>query len=294
MTTYDQVLKMKMQLTPGAIIPMRKFDEAQWMKPPPWDQVSILVVQAVEKRVAEHFGIFGNELDLELKKVRQEEFVGDILLELKPVMQQMMKLMGQLLPPEDAFGVVGMNRFNLKPEELRHEYEISGTVDLRNLDSDWMKEKIPLAQQILATDTMGITDKAFVTRSIWEALDYSYADMAVKDQQPATVAEIQDEQKAIDAIIGSGQDQPLPKDSNYQLRLQTLMAKVQGIPQNPATTKIIQSNPDIMKVIENRAAFFQRQLQQMQNAQIGRMQVAETFTKQAPATQAQSPMLAGY
>jgi hypothetical protein len=72
------------------------------------------------------------------------------------------------------------------------------------------------------------------------------------------------------------------------------MTKVQSIPQNPATTKIIQSNPEIMKVIENRASFFQRQLQQQQNAQIGRMQVSETFSKQAPDTQAKNPMLTNY
>ena len=95
---------------------------------------------------------------------------------------------------------------------------------------------------------------------------------------------MQDEQRAIDLIIGSGQDQPLPKGANYQLRLQTLQAKQQAIQQNPATIQIIQANPAIMQVLMNRAQFFQRQLQQQQNAQIGRMQVTQTFNKNAPQT----------
>ncbi len=66
-----------------------------------------------------------------------------------------------------------------------------------------------------------------------------------------------------------------------QLRLQTLQEKMQAAQNNPATQRIMQQNPEIMKVLENRATFFQRQMQQQQNAQIGRMQVSNTFDKQA-------------
>ncbi len=296
-TTYDQVLKMKMAMQPGAIIPMRKFDEAQFMKPPPWDQTSILIVQAVEQRVREHFGIFGNDLDPDLKKLRQEEFVDDTLLELKPVFQQVMKLMRQFLPDAEVAAVVGpLNRpFHITREEIQGEFEISATVDVRNIDNDWLKEKLGYLVQLAQLDTQGRLDKTVLLKAGAEAIDYSFADMAIQDEQPATDAEVQDEQRAIDLIIGSGQDQPLPKGANYQLRLQTLQAKVQGFQQNPATMKKVQENPDILKVIENRAAFFERQLQQLQNAQIGRMQVSQTFSKQAPQQVAdragQSPLL---
>lgn len=294
LTTYDQLEKWKSQMMPGAVIPTRKFDESQWMKPPPWSQVSIMIVQQVELRIREHFGIFGNDLDPQLKKLRQEEFVDDILLEWKPIIQQMRKNMAQLLPEEDSLGVVGINRFHMTRDQLQNEYDITATVDLRNIDSEWMKEKISLASQIIPMDTIGVTDKNFVIRSLWEAVDYTYADMAVRDQEPVTDKEIQDEQKAIDLIIGSGQDQPIPKDVNYQLRIQTAMAKVQSIPQNPATMKIVQANPQVMEVIANRIKSFQFELQQQENAQIGRMGVTETFSKQAPQLEAKSPMLAGY
>src|SRR4029434_6086420 len=174
------------------------------------------------------------------------------------------------------------------------EYEISATIDLRNLDSDWLKEKLGYLQQLVQLDTMGLIDKTSLLKAGAEAIDYSFADMAIQNPQAASEAEIQDEQKAVDLIIGSGQDQPLPKGANYQLRLQTLQAKQQAISTNPATMKIIQGNPDIMKVLLNRAQFFPRQLQQQQNAQIGRMQVSETFSKNAPQTQADlGGMMAG-
>jgi len=284
-TSYDQVQKIKENLQPAAIIPMRKFDEAQWMRPQPLDQSSVLLIQAVEQRVREHFGLFGPGLDPQLQKIRQEEVASDFLLELKPMIQQMLKLMRQFLPSDEVAQVVGQlsRPFHISDEQLQMEYDISATVDIRNLDSDWLKEKLGYLQQLAQLDTIGILDKTALLKAGAEAIDYSFADMAIQpNQQAATQAEMQDEARAIDLIIGSGQDQPLPQGANYQLRLQVLQQKQQSISQNPATMQILQQNPSIVKVLMNRALYFQRQLQQQQNAQIGRMQVSQTFSKQAP------------
>jgi hypothetical protein len=277
-TTYDQVLKLKEQMQPGVIFPMRKFDDAQFMKLPQPSQAEMLVVQEIEKRVRDHFGIFGSE-DPELMKVRREEFVDDVLAELKVPMQQFMKLMKQLLPDDQVAQVVGpLNRpFHVERAEIQGEWEISATVDLRNLDPDFLKEKLGYYQQLASLDTMGLIDKAALVKSGAEAIDYSFADMAIQNPQAASQSEVEDEQRAVDLIIGSGQDQPLPKSGNFQLRLQTLQGKQQSIQQNPATMKIIQGNPDIVKVLLNRQKYYERQMQQQQNAQIGRAQVGNTF-----------------
>lgn len=284
MTTYDDMQKIKENLMPGVVYPMRRFDSYEFMKLPPWDQVSIMVIQEVENRVKQHFAIFGIE-DIDLMKLRREEFVDDILAEFKPITQQIMKLMRQLIPDAEAAQVVGqLNRpFHLERSDIQGEFEISGTVDLRPIDNDFLKEKLGYLTQLAQLDTLGILDKTALIKAGAEAIDYSFADMAVQNPQRASQAEVQEEQKAIDLIIGSGQDQPLPQGANYQLRMQTLDAKLQGIQQNPATTKILQANPEILKVIVNRRQFFERQLQQQENAQIGRMQVSNTFTKQAPS-----------
>src|SRR4029453_7742613 len=236
-TTYDQVQKMKENVQPSAIIPMRKFDEAQWMRVGPLDQASGAIIQAVEQRSREHFGIFGKDLDPGLMKLRQEEVADDFLLEIKPIIQQMLKLLRQFMPEDQVARVVGpMQRpFHASKDDLQMEYEISATIDLRNLDSDWLKEKLGYLQQLVQLDTMGLLDKTGLLKGGEEAIDYSFADMAIQNPQAASEAEVQDEQKAVDLIIGSGQDQPLPKGANYQLRLQTLQAKMQAISTNPAT-----------------------------------------------------------
>jgi hypothetical protein len=290
-TTYEELQKLKAAYQPGGWVPVRKWDVVQQEKAPMWDPGSIEIEKTVENMVREHFGIFGVDVDPDLKKLRQEEFVDDTLTELKPVFQQMLKLLKDLMPDAEVAAVVGTlaRPFHVTPEDIRGEFEISATVDLRDVDSDWTKEKTALIAQILPMDVTGRIDRAFVVKNLLEGVDYSFADMAIREEQPTTQAEIQDEQKAIDLIIGSGQDQPLPQGANYQLRLDTLQAKVQAIPQNPVTQQIVQEKPKIMEVIMNRAKFFQRQLQQMQNAQIGRMQVGTTFTNKAPQTAEAAP-----
>jgi hypothetical protein len=116
--------------------------------------------------VNDHFAIFGNEVDPDLKKLRREEIVDDLLLELKPVTQQIMKLMRQFLPDEDVARVVGpLSRpFQITRAEIQGEWEISGTVDLRNIDTDWLKEK-RLLEPRSGTDTMGILDKAALLKT---------------------------------------------------------------------------------------------------------------------------------
>jgi hypothetical protein len=133
---------------------------------------------------------------------------------------------------------------------------------------------------------MGLIDRNVIVRNAFEGIDYSLADIAVKDQQSATQAEQQNEMDAVSKIIGSGLDQPLPQGGNYQLRLQTLQNTVQQAMQtNPATQKILRDNPEILKVLQKRMQYFQNQLQQLENAQIGRMLSTQTFTKQAPVVQ---------
>ena len=114
-------------------------------------------------------------------------------------------------------------------------------------------------------------------------IDYNMADMAIKDTGVATQQERDDEINKISQIIGSGLDMPLPQSGNFQLRLQTLQQTLQDAMQNnPATRKQIAANPEVMQVLQKRATYYQNQLQQQQNAQIGRSLSTRAFTKDAP------------
>lgn len=287
---YQDVLRVKREFEPGIVFAERRPGNFRWMDVPPMPMGSIEIEKATMDKVDRYFGLFGLNVDPAKKQLRQQE-AGDMLLkELKPVFRQVFKLMQQYLPDPTAERVAGSleRPFQVSRDEIQGEYEYSATWDARDLDPQFLKEKLGYMAQLAQMDTIGVLDKVKLIQIGAEAIDYSLADVAVQDAQAATNKEIESEQNAADLIIGSGQDQPLPMGANYGLRKQVLQSKMQGIQTNPATSKIIQSNPDILQVLMKRMQFFERQLQQEQNAQIGRMQVTNTFDKNAP--QSASPM----
>jgi hypothetical protein len=283
-TRYQDMLRMKASFTPGIMIPEAREGTARFMPPPPYDSGSIEIEKTIMAAINEHFGLFGAEVDPILKQQRSAQLADDLLMEFKPIINQTWKLLPDYLPDAEVAAVVGpLSRpFHISRDQIQGQYEITLTVDMRNIDVEFLKTKLDAAVQVTALDTTGSIDRNKLVRLIMESIDPDLAAETVQDQQPATEKEIADERMQISLIIGSGVDQPLPKGSNYQLRLQTDQTMLQELAQNPAAGKKLNDNPDVMKVIENRMQFFQRQQQQIQNAQIGKMQVTQTFSKNAP------------
>lgn len=290
---YHDVLKMKASFNPGIIYSERRAGDIGWMQPPQYDPGSIEIEKTIMAAINEHFGLFGAEVDPILKQQRTAQFAEDFLIEMKPVVNQTWKLMQDYLPDTDAEEIAGplARPINVSRREIQGQHEITLTVDTKDMDQESLKTILEVAVQTTSLDTTGQIDRAKLVKFIMEKVSPDFAAEVVQDQGPVTEKEIADERHAISLIVGSGIDQPLPTGSNYQLRMQTLQTMIQEIGKNPAAQKKLQDNPDVMKVLQNRAQFFDRQMQQQQNAAIGRMQVSRTFDKSAP--QAALPIGAG-
>jgi hypothetical protein len=104
-------------------------------------------------------------------------------------------------------------------------------------------------------------------RYMMAALDQNLSDLIVQDIGVATAAEQEDEQTAF-AKIAAGTEPPLKEGGqNAQVRLQTLQQIIQS---NPAVQQRYQQDEIFRSMIDARAQAFQFQLQQQQNAVIGR------------------------
>jgi hypothetical protein len=282
MTTYEDLVKMKEQFMPATILPMRRQDDARWFRAPPYDVGSIEITQDVMARIDRRFGYFDKSNPAKAQQISQQ-LADQILMEMKPVLRQTGGLIDQLIPDETVAMVLGVNSSwqRKSRQEIRGRWHYTATVDMRLLDPEFLKQMVAMAVQVLPADTEGVVDRADFIKYIFESMSYELAERVVRPMEPVTMKEKEHEMQAFDLIIGSGQDQPMPMGSNYQLRLQVMQQKMQSAQQNPATARILQSNPEILKVLQNRAQFMQRQIQQTENAQIGRMQVSNTFDKQA-------------
>jgi hypothetical protein len=112
-------------------------------------------------------------------------------------------------------------------------------------------------------DTAGVIDRAGLIKFIMSAVDPVLAEMLVRDPGPAAAMEANEEQLAF-TKIAAGTEPELPAEGqNHQLRAQVLQA-------NPALQQRIQQDEIFRNMIEARMKGFNFQLQQQQNAQIGR------------------------
>jgi hypothetical protein len=110
------------------------------------------------------------------------------------------------------------------------------------------------------------------------ALDQNLSDLIVQDIGVATAAEQEDEQTAF-AKIAAGTEPPLKEGGqNAQVRLQTLQTIIQS---NPAVQQRYQQDEIFRSMIDARAQAFQFQLQQQQNAVIGRTGAQPALQKMA-------------
>jgi len=198
---------------------------------------------------------------------------------------QMWQLLQQYLPDDEVAKVVGTltRPFHVNRQDIQGAYEITLTVDMRELDTEFMDKKLKHIMELAQLDTAGIIDRTPIIRRGFEGIDYTLADEAVRNPEAAAEHEKEDERRAIREIVGSGMDVELPQGANHQLRSQVLQSEVQQAMQsNPVFQKKIRETPEIMEVLGNRLKFHQRQLQQAENAKIGRIQVSNTFDKNAP------------
>lgn len=286
-TAYDEVSKYKSQLgIPGMIVPMRRFDQIEKDKPPIWDPGSIEIEKTINAAANAHF--WGDPENTVMVQLRPQELSDALHSEEKPIVNQQWQLTQQYLPPATVARVVGplQRPFEVDREDIQGQFEITITSDTRELDKDWMKEKGAMLASLRPLDSGGVIDWNTVVKNLFSGIDYDLADTAVKDQGEATDKEVQDEMQAFSLIIGSGRPQPLPKAGNFQLRQQVLQQEFQTAMQTDSDfAKRIQDFPNTMKVLQTRLAYYSRQLQQTQNAAIGRSQVADPFTGKAPQLQ---------
>jgi hypothetical protein len=118
------------------------------------------------------------------------------------------------------------------------------------------------------------------------SVDQNLANLLVRDIGAATQMEVEDEQTAF-AKIAAGTEPPLKEGGqNAQIRLQTLQQIIQS---NPAVMQRYQSDEIFKRMIDARMQAFNFQLQQQQNAIIGRVGTQPALQKMAQEQQIGGP-----
>lgn len=283
---YSRVKDIKGTPIPGAVLGVSRPREVDWMPMPPTDATPVAVIQMVQQRIDRRYGLFGADVDPELKQMRRQEAGQDTLALMGLVLEQTWQLIQQYEAPQEVAEVVGelARPFPVSRDEIQGKHEITATTDMRMLDAEYAQEKLSLIGQAMAFKQEGMLFNMAV-----EAIDPDAADALQQSQvsPEAQEKEQQDERNAI-AQAFAGVESPLPMYGNHQLRLQTLMQNTIQSP-NPMMMQRLQMLPDTQKILQNREQFFRNQIQQYtQNPVIGRALQTATFQPKA-APQLQAP-----
>lgn len=263
--------KLQLIFGPAKQLPERRPGEIEWMRPPAFDPGSNETEMSAQRDVDEYFGLLGPNADPRIVMLHQQHLVNKFLTEMTLAFQLTWALMQQNLTDQQVARVVGQPMGPRSIEEIQGQFDIIMTFDVRELDMEFLKQKLAFVKDIVGLDTVGVLDRAKMVGNAMAAVDINWAREIVKPIENVTQAEIEDEQSQF-AKMFAGVEPPMKEGGqNYGLRLQTL----QNILQTNPMAQQRMANPDdsFAKLVETRMKHFEFQLQQQQNAVIGRIGV---------------------
>ena len=176
---YSRVKDIKGTPIPGAVLGVSRPREVDWMPMPPTDATPVQVIEMVQQRIDRRYGLFGAEVDPELKQMRRQEAGQDTLALMGLVLEQTWQLIQQYEAPDEVAEVVGQlaRPFPVSRDEIQGKHEISATTDMRMLDADYAQEKMQLIGQAMAFKQEGMLFNMAV-----EAIDPDAADALQQNQ----------------------------------------------------------------------------------------------------------------
>ena len=251
---------------PGVRVPYRRLGEIQWGPPPPADNGSIEVEVSMTAQADRAVGL---DMSNPISASRQQFVVSKFLDHVRDVLNMAWKLYQRMGPDEVFFQVTG----NPNPQVMTkgsadENFSIVVNFDSQSNDPETAETQLKNMVSLVQLDRNGIMDVNKLLEFTASSINPIFADYVL---QPAEEAQQKVQKNVTDdlAKIFAGIEVPA-QPNGAQMAMQMIQAYVQ--------------QPDIMQRAQSDEAFgarlqkymeqYQFQLQQMQNAEIGRIGTA--------------------
>jgi hypothetical protein len=251
---------------PGVRVPYRRLGEIQWGPPPPADNGSVEVEVSMTAQADRAVGL---DMSNPISASRQQFVVSKFLDHVRDVLNMAWKLYQRMGPDEVFFQVTG----NPNPQVMTkgsadENFSIVVNFDSQSNDPETAETQLKNMVSLVQLDRNGIMDVNKLLEFTASSINPIFADYVL---QPADEAQQKVQKNVTDdlAKIFAGIEVPA-QPNGAQMAMQMIQAYVQ--------------QPDIMQRAQQDEAFgarlqkymeqYQFQLQQMQNAEIGRIGTA--------------------
>lgn len=263
------------RLQPGSAIPEMRPNEIRFLEPPKSSPNEALeVVNYVQAQADDYFGRFTDGVNPVSSQTKRQAMAENWLMTWSEVFGKVFELIQEYVSDEELMRISGTQPgFPQTPEEIAGKMDLRVSFDVRELDQDFMLRKMEIvSKMVLPEDTAGVIDRAALTNFKMQLLDPVLARMVIPEDKTGASGKVFDEVNQAVAFMALGNEpQYQEKDPTANMKMQFLQQIVQG---NPKYQEMLQGDERFAELMQKYNQALQFQVQQEQNAQIGKIGVS--------------------
>jgi len=259
-----------MKWGPGVKLSYITRGETHYADIPRYDIGSKEVEASVRQMANEYFGRATKGTDPMYSTARLRRLTMKWLLGWSTVVNQMFSLYAQFGPPETIYRVIGGTQEpqRITRDEIQGKWDVSIGFNTLTLDMEQLKQVLGILMELVnKVDINGVVDRNAFLRLAFDIFDPNIGELVLKDAEDARQAEADDEDSVFVKLM-AGLEVPVKPGQAHGLRLERLRNNVQT---SRMAQQLIQSDEGVKGVFEKRVKQLEFQLQQRQNAIIGKL-----------------------
>jgi hypothetical protein len=255
---------------PGTKLPVESGGDADYMRPPPLDQGTILDANEIRKDVANLLGLHHREIDVAKVQMHQQWIVAGALMEEREILRRILALDQQFMDPLYVSRVLGNGPqpFQVTREEIAGSFDFVLEFDVKSLDMEYLQKRwSALKDAFSIPGVAGQVPTVPVVSWLLNNIDPGLADLVTGSLSERNAAEAEEEKAAI-AMLLTGVEPTVTESMDAATRLQVDQEQMQ---KNPAVAQAYAAGGMFTEMLNRRMAAFQFAVQQRtENAQVGR------------------------
>ena len=280
-------------IQPGGLLPVTTPDDYTFLSPPSGNPaLAFNLIDRVEQSNADYFGLYHPNIVPTKTQMTQQFMVNNWLSSWSKIYKQVVSLSLQYMDGAEIERVVGMP-IVLQPQELSAMYDFNVSYNVRELDTDYVLEKLKaISSFVVPMDAGGVIDRNKLTARFVEAISPEAAKDILLDQASASQKMYSDVQTDIAKMMAGMEPQYVENDPAAQSKMQFVQDIVQ---KNPKVQAAAQQDQQFQMLFQNYMKNLQMSVSQQQNKSIGRIGVTPVSDKMAAeGQQQQQPQQPGY
>ena len=266
---YNRRLGMANNLGPAVMVPVSKPGDYQPLQLTAGvPATSMQCIEMIMQDNSDYYGLPHSNIPPVTTTLKQQALVNNWLCSWTEIFQQMLALSLQYLSPEQMERVTGVP---LQIPDLSTMPDFILKFDARDMDQDYVMKKLEvIAQQLLPLDVGGSIERNALIEKLVRSIAPELADEILIDQGTASQRVYDDTKATLVGMQAGYEANYQDKDPSAQSKLQYLQQLVQS---NPKAQEAAQGDEQFKALLDNYSQSLQFQVQQQQNAQIGRVGV---------------------